>query len=464
MNTEIFYNDSDTICAISTPPGSGGVAMARVSGSRAFEIVGRLWRGKNIEGMKSHTAHLGEIVDPADGSVLDQAVITVFRSPASFTGDDVVEISVHGSRWIQRRLINALVEAGARLALPGEYTRRAFSAGKLDLAEAEAVADVIASSSAAAHRLALNQMRGGFSRRLAQLREKLVELASLLELELDFSEEDVEFASRAKLRSLADESAAALKRLADSFATGAAIKDGFPVAIIGKTNVGKSSLLNALLDDDRSIVSDIHGTTRDVVEDTAEIGPYMVRFKDTAGIRHTDNPIENMGIDRSRKAASTADLVLCVLDASAPATDGIGAEDIDERRMIVVLNKCDVADAGAAADEARQLLPDVPVVAVSALRHQGIDELRAAIVDKLDELGGADSESDLIVTNARHAEALAAAASALRDVVAGLDNGLPPDLVAQDLRQAIHHLSSITGQITTPEILQSIFTHFCIGK
>ncbi|MDE5632789.1 MAG: 50S ribosome-binding GTPase, partial [Muribaculaceae bacterium] len=281
-NKEMMNTTNDTICAISTPHGSGGIAVARVSGPDAIQITDKIWKGKTLATVASHTAHLREVLD-SKGDILDQAVATVFKSPSSYTSEDTVEISVHGSRWIQRELINSLINAGARLAGRGEFTSRAFAAGRFDLAEAEAVADLIASSSRAAHRIAINQMRGSISRRLDTLRQSLIELASLLELELDFSEEDVEFASRERLLNLASETKAEIERLVGSFNTGAAIKDGIPVAIIGKTNAGKSSLLNALIGDDRAIVSDIHGTTRDIVEDTIEIGDYLVRFQDTAG-------------------------------------------------------------------------------------------------------------------------------------------------------------------------------------
>ncbi len=281
---------NDTICAISTPHGTGGIAVARISGPDAIAITDKIWKGKPLENAPTHTAHLGEIID-TNGEVLDQGVATIFRSPKSYTTEDTVEISVHGSIWIQRELINTLVKAGARIAERGEFTQRAFAAGRFDLAEAEAVADLISSSSRAAHRIAMNQMRGSVSRRLETLRNSLIELASLLELELDFSEEDVEFASRDRLTALAIETKEEIQRLVATFNTGAAIKNGIPIAITGKTNAGKSSLLNALLGDDRAIVSDIHGTTRDIVEDTIEIGDYLVRFQDTAGLRHTDDEI-----------------------------------------------------------------------------------------------------------------------------------------------------------------------------
>lgn len=465
MNTELYYNSSDTICAISTPPGAGGVAVARVSGEKAFDIVGKIWRGKDIDSFRSHTAHLGEIINPADDTVLDQAVLTVFRSPRSFTGDDVAEISVHGSKWIQRQLLNALISSGARLALPGEFTRRAFASGKMDLAEAEAVADLIASSSAAAHRQAMTQMRGAFSKHIEETRAKLVELASLLELELDFSEEDVEFASRRKLHDLAAETARTLLRLSDSFATGCAVKDGIPVAIIGKTNVGKSSLLNTLLGDDRAIVSEIHGTTRDIVEDTAEIGQYLVRFKDTAGIRQSDDPVENIGIERSRKAADEAMLVLLLIDSAEPDVDGLGIERLDPERTIVVYNKTDLCEIPRQfRDKIDSMLPGVRSVAISALNENGIEELKVLMTDVLNKKLKNSSESDILVTNARHAQAFAAAATLLTAVADGIDNMVPVDLIAQDLREAIQNLASVTGEITTPEILQNIFQSFCIGK
>ncbi len=460
MTTELYYNASDTICAISTPAGSGGVAIARISGKQAFEVVGKIWRGRDISTFASHTAHLGEIINPANGNVLDQAVLTIFRAPRSFTGDDVVELSVHGSRWIQRELINALLAAGARLALPGEFTRRAFASGKMDLAEAEAVADLIASSSAAAHRQALNQMRGHFSDHIATLREKLVELASLLELELDFSEEDVEFASRERLHQIASETSISLSRLAGSFSAGEAIKDGIPVAIIGNTNVGKSSLLNALLGDERAIVSDIHGTTRDIVEDTAEIGPYLIRFKDTAGIRHSNDPIENLGIERSRRAAAAAQLVLLVVDATSPDWDNLDIDKLNPEQTIVVVNKSDLCPKPKLPTQ----LPGSHSIAISARHERGIAELKKLMASVLEATLQENAENDIIVTNARHAQAFAAAATLLNAVTQGIDNALPADLIAQDLREAIHHLSTITGAITTPEILQSIFTHFCIGK
>lgn len=460
MNISQIYDSTDTICAISTAPGVGAIAVARISGTETLAICDKIWQGKSLSQAASHTAHLGNIIDPETGEILDQAVATVFRAPGTFTGEDIVEFGIHGSRWIQRRLISLLNRCGARLAHPGEFTRRAFASGKMDLAEAEAVADVIASSSAAAHRLAINQMRGNYSRRLEALRAELLDLASLLELELDFSEEDVEFASRERLLTLADSLNAELTRLADSFDAGTAIKDGIPVAIIGRTNAGKSSLLNALLGDERAIVSDIHGTTRDIVEDTIEMGPYLIRFKDTAGLRSTTDTIENLGIERSRAAARTAGIVLYVIDptqdndANAIATE---LEGIESGRIIYIINKNDITEGSNIA------LPS-KAVHISALTGDGIDNLRNTIIATAAAITDNASEADIVVTNARHAAAFRAAATAAQAVSNGLRTDLAPDFIAQDLRECLHHIASITGEISTPEILASIFSRFCIGK
>lgn len=460
------FND-DTICAISTAPGVGGIAVIRVSGPQSRQIVDRIWHGKRLENVASHTAHLGSIVDET-GEVIDSAVATVFCSPASFTGDDVVELSVHGSAWIQRETVQLLVRQGCRIAEPGEFTRRAFAAGKLDLAEAEAVADVIASSSRAAHRMAMSQMRGEFSRRLETLRDRLLDLASLLELELDFSEEDVEFASREKLKSLADEIHGVVAKLASSFATGAALKEGVPVAIVGATNAGKSTLLNRLLGDDRAIVSDIHGTTRDIVEDTIEIGPYLIRFRDTAGLRTTTDTIENIGIERSQAAARSASVVIYMVDPLAAtdvanisnSLDGIAQSDV-----IIAVNKADIAptEATETAKTLAEAFPSATLLTISAKERTTLASLCEAILYHI-ETQVLDSENDVIVTNARHAEALRNAADAASAVSQAIDAGLPADLIAQDLRATIHYLSSITGEITPTEVLSTIFSRFCIGK
>lgn len=467
------FND-DTICAVSTAPGVGGIAVIRVSGAQARQIVDRVWRGKRLDGVASHTAHLGSIVDEG-GEVIDSAVATVFCAPASFTGDDVVELSVHGSAWIQRETVHLLVRQGCRIAEPGEFTRRAFAAGKLDLAEAEAVADVIASSSRAAHRMAMSQMRGDFSRRLESLRERLLELASLLELELDFSEEDVEFASREKLRELAEEIHGVVARLAASFATGAALKEGVPVAIVGATNAGKSTLLNRLLGDDRAIVSDIHGTTRDIIEDRIEIGGVLFRLIDTAGLRDTTDVVESLGIDRTVKQIDKAAIVVWVIDPAA--TDDtlrdtwqrISAHITEGQHLIIAVNKSDLratpgnqSEAIMNSIEMAAILPEgFTVVNISAATGDGIDALHRALI----EASGVNSwQGDILVTNARHYEALTRALDSIDRVIQGLAGGISGDFIAQDVRETIHHLGTITGAITTTDILSTIFSHFCIGK
>lgn len=447
----------DTICAISTAPGVGGIAVARISGPAAFQIVEKIWRGRNVEDMKSHTAHLGTIVD-TDGTDLDQAVLTIFRAPGSYTGEDTVELSIHGSRFVQRRVIELLIDAGARLADAGEFTRRAFVAGHLDLTQAEAVADVIASNSRAAHRIAINQMRGGFSRRLTSLRERLIELASLLELELDFSEEEVDFASRRQLLAIAEEVRDEVGRLHQSFESGQAIKEGIPVAIVGPTNAGKSSLLNALLGDERAIVSNIPGTTRDTIEETLEIGEYLFRFIDTAGLRHTNDEIECIGIDRSRKAITRARIVIAVTDVNEPIDQSLSDEIASAPYRIWVYNKVDLI-----GDTKLEPVAGCPTIELSAKTGLGIDKLRNALLDVARQENG-QADEGVMVSNIRHAQALENAYNSICRVIEGLQSDLPGDLVAQDLRDTIHHLGAITGTITTPDILHTIFARFCIGK
>ena len=473
----------DTICAVSTPAGVGGIAVIRVSGSDALEVCSKIWRGKPLSGVASHTAHLGTVTD-LDGYALDQAVATVFRAPASFTGQDVVELSVHGSRYVQQQLIQALIGAGARLAEAGEFTRRAFIAGKLDLAQAEAVADIIASEGREAHTLAMTQMRGGFSCRLAQLRQELLEIASLLELELDFSEEDVEFASRIHLRQLAATVKDEVDRLSASFSAGQAIKNGIPVAIIGRPNVGKSSILNRLLGDDRAIVSNIPGTTRDTIEDTITISGYTFRLIDTAGLRSTPDTIEALGVERSLAAAARARIVVYV--TTPDASLGQLMEELipikekmqTEAKLLIVYNKIDTLsrentvayDGGAtsaiAASISRQLSDNehqltADVCAMSALTGLGFQALPETLADIA---GRSAAAHDLLITNARHYEALCASSESMARVINGLEASLSGDLIAIDLRQAISDLGSITGTITTPEILFTIFSRFCIGK
>ena len=582
--------DSDTICAISTPAGVGGIAVIRVSGPDAVTIVDSIWKGRRLADVSSHTAHLGDIVDPENPSEpLDTAVATVFRNPRSFTGEDVVEIAVHGSRWIQRELVNLLIRRGCRMAEPGEFTRRAFSNGRLDLAQAEAVADVIAASSRSAHRLASSQMRGEFSKHIAELRDKLIEIASLLELELDFSEEDVEFASRQQLRELADSLLTKISGLASSFSTGSALKDGVPVAIVGEPNAGKSTLLNALLQDNRAIVSDIPGTTRDTIEDTMEIDGVLYRFIDTAGIRETSDSIENLGIERSYAAIARARIVIWLITPDLSPTDYTTLHALitshlpEDTALITVLNKIDTLPTTTPTSTPTSTPSTTPIHAsitqqttpiatqqqgqntpeaanqqnstiisnqketpetgnqketseagsqketteagsqkeapetgnqkeaseigsqkeasetgsqkeaseiggpkgsyeicgqirtsVATKRHEdAIIRISAtngtnlpALIKTLRSHSGAETtqEADLIVTNARHYEALTHAASSLQRVISGIDTNISGDFIAQDLRETIHHLSSITGTITTTDLLQTIFQKFCIGK
>lgn len=489
-----------TICAISTPHGIGGIAVIRVSGDEAISIANRLWKGKDLEQTPSHTAHLGVLVDPANGERLDEAVATVFRAPASFTGEDVVELSVHGSQWIQNELVNMLIRNGCQLAEPGEFTRRAFANGKLDLAEAEAVADVIAATSRASNRLAQQQMRGQFSAQLGTLHDSMLELASLLELELDFSEEDVEFADRRKLLDIAETTLRTVDSLAASFATGDAIRRGVPTAIVGAPNAGKSSVLNQLIGDDRAIVSDIPGTTRDTIEDTADLGGITFRFIDTAGLRRTSDTIENLGIERSIAAIRRARIVLWVIDArwAAEKPEELGTiaativrELPDDARAVAVLNKTDLIgneeQLQSITDSTQMAIaPISTLVTISAATQPGVPTLRTLLpslfsptpninVRPKDGQTAATSNSvcthallnddqTVIVTNARHYQALLAASASLQRVIGGLRANLSGDLVAQDVRETLHHLSSITGVITTPDILTTIFSRFCIGK
>lgn len=512
IDTDMNNYRSDTICAISTAPGRGGIAVARISGPDAVAVADRLWHGKALAGVESHTAHVGTVTF-ADGQPLDQAVATVFRAPRSFTGEDVVEISVHGSRFVQKMLIESLTEVGARIAEPGEFTRRAFFNNRLDLAQAESVADLIASESRAAHRIAISHLRGRFSQRLEALRARLLELAALLELELDFSDQDVEFASRAEMLDIAIKIRDEVQRLHRSYRDGRVLRDGIPIAIAGATNAGKSSLLNALLDDDRAIVSDIHGTTRDTIEELITVGDYSLRIIDTAGLRVTDDSIERQGISRSIDAINRARIILAVVDTTAPfdrealeaATAPIAnhddSPDTPAPRLILVLNKSDLKPLddtlkqamqfavdiaqGAAVDEsvaggiahgAADINRGATVVSVSSLTGDGIDDLRAAIVANIDADTSA-TDGDILVTNTRHAAALALALQSVTRVIDALSPndvqtaqqtfgpaGISGDLIAMDLRDTIHHLSEITGDIPSPEILSTIFSRFCIGK
>ena len=471
-NTQQLFED--TICAISTPPGRGGIAVARISGRDAITITAKCWRGIDLNTAASHTAHFGRIIDTTatDCPILDEVVLTIFRGPHSFTGEDVVEISCHGSTYIQQQLLNVLIGCGCRIATAGEFTRRAFANGRLDLSQAEAVADVIASSSRAAHRIAISQMRGAFSQQLQQLRDQLLQFVSLMELELDFSEEEVEFADRSRLLQLATDIQRVIDRLAGSFAMGNAIKNGVPVAIVGETNAGKSTLLNLLLGDDRAIVSDIHGTTRDVIEDTIAIDGILYRFIDTAGIRDTADTIESMGIERTFRKIDDAAIVLWVIDGTASADDlaalsaKILAHCSADKSLIAVVNKDDAIDKpqrDAISSTLHEILPQgARLINISARAHANIDSLLAALRHAAslpdNDLG------EVVVTNARHYQALCQASQAISRAIDGLRQGISGDFVSQDIRECMHYLGEITGRITTTDILTQIFSHFCIGK
>ena len=450
------------IAAISTPSGIGGIAVVRVSGPSAISICDKVYRpfkaGNTLASRKTHTLTYGQIIDPESGEVIDEVVASVFRAPHSFTGEDVIEISCHGSLYIQQRILDVILSVeGIRLAEPGEFTRRAFRSGKMDLSQAEAVADLIAATTAASHRLAMSQMKGSISRKLDGLRLQLLNMTSLLELELDFSEEDVEFADRSQLLSLAHQIDDEVTRLASTFSAGQAIKNGIPVAIIGAPNVGKSTLLNQLLKDDRAIVSPIQGTTRDLIEDTITLGGYLFRFIDTAGIRDTSDQIEAMGIERSLRAAERAHIIILLSEPEVPFID---FEPRPDQEVIRIINKSDLA---ASHDETKSLMSDdSPIIHLSALTGEGV----AALEQHLIELARpVESQGDIVLTNRRHYEALNTAHDHLLRVSDGLTQQLPGDLVAEDLRTVIDSLNSILGKsITSQDTLNNIFKNFCIGK
>ena len=471
MQTNILNND--TICAIATPHGMGAIAVVRVSGPEAISIVSQLFRHNDKpfiqENVVSHKAYYGHIVD--NGDWIDEVLVTFFKAPHSFTGEDSAEISVHGSVFIQQKLLQVLISHGCRMAEAGEFTRRAFVNRKFDLAQAEAIADLISSESEAAHRVAINQLKGGFSKELQMMRSNLLEMTSLMELELDFSEEDVEFADRSQLKSLLQETLSHVNKLKDSFRLGNAIKNGIPVAIVGQTNTGKSTLLNALLGEDRAIVSDIAGTTRDTIEETLNINGILYRFIDTAGLRNTDETIEKIGIERSYKKIAEANVVIGMLDATTGYESMLSAAndirlnvDLLNQQLILCINKVDtLADQGEAMlGQLRQDLnnDDILVICISAKHKYGLNDLYNTLKHS-QPLAHPDTT---LVTNVRHYEALLHASESLKQVQQGLEMNIPTDLVSQDLRQALYHLGIITGEISTDEVLGSIFSRFCIGK
>lgn len=446
-----------TIAAISTPSGIGGIAVIRLSGADAFAIASRhLTLPKPVAGRPA--AAFAQF--RKDGELLDEVVVTVFPSPHSYTGDDTVEISCHGSLYIQQTLLQILIDSGARLAEPGEFTQRAFLNGKLDLSQAEAVADLIDSTNAATHRLAVSQLRGGYAKELEQLRQQLIDLTALLELELDFSEEDLQFADRNHLQSLVEQITLRVKALLHSFHMGNTLKRGIPVAIIGRPNAGKSSLLNALLRDNRAIVSDIPGTTRDTIEETFVIEGTPFRIIDTAGLRHSDDEIEQMGVQRTLNTIAQADIILYIHDATQPFSQTLddlqqlqGTISIKDKHLFVIHNKIDLL---------KDVLPDDVQFPISVKEGIGIDRLS----QKLADVAHSDMPNtpDVMLTNARHYQALGHVDQALHSVAVGLNSNLSADLIVIDLRDALHHLGTITGQVTTDEVLGTIFSRFCVGK
>lgn len=447
---------TDTICALATPPG-GAIAVIRISGPDAIAITEAIF-SKSIRNASGQTLHFGQVID-ADGMVLDEVLVSIFREPHSYTGEDSTEISCHGSPYIVQHLLESLILSGARQADPGEYTMRAFMNGKMDLSQAEAVADLIASSTQTTHQMALNQLRGKFSQELNELQEQLLHLTSLLELELDFNDQDVEFANRQQLLALMDKIEEHISQLADSFQMGNAIKNGIPVAIIGAPNVGKSTLLNALVGEERALVSNIQGTTRDLIEDTTQIDGITFRFIDTAGIRKTHNKLEQMGIERSIQAAEKAKIVILLTENDVSFPELRFRED---QIVFQVINKCDQTLPSSSYLYHRQ--PTGNLYHISAAKGDGIDLLRRAFVRAASMPANMDA-SHSIVTNVRHYNALQQALVALRRAKNTFTSQMPTDLIAEDLRQCLHHLGEITGnEITTEDVLHNIFSRFCVGK
>lgn len=454
-------DNEDTIVALSTAEGAGAIAVIRLSGKEAINICNKVFSGKDLSAQKTHTLHFGTIKD--GDQTLDEAVVSIFKEPHSYTKENVAEISCHGSPYIVRQIIQLLIRNGARLARPGEFTRRAFINGKLDLAQAEAVADLIASDSEAAHRTAMNQMRGGFSEKIKTLREQLIHFASMIELELDFAEEDVEFASRDDLRSLVYDIQKTIGELISSFALGNAIKNGIPTVIAGKPNVGKSTLLNALLNEEKAIVSDIPGTTRDFIEDEINIEGVNFRFIDTAGIREAKDKIEAIGVERTHMKMKQASLIIYMFDLERDRLEDIQKEIETLKEIgapfIKVGNKLDKANPEA-LERLKETEKDM--VMISASSHMGLDELKAKILETA-HIDPA-KKGATIVTNIRHYESLKNTQKALDDALEAIDKGLTGDLLALDLRTALHHLGEITGEVTTEDLLANIFSKFCIGK
>ncbi len=451
--------NDDTICALSTANGMGAIAVIRVSGKDALAIVSRIF-SKSLVDVPSHTAHFG-VIKNAEGTLIDEVLATVFQGNKSFTGEPTVEIACHGSVYIQQEILQLLLESGCRLANPGEFTMRAYFNEKMDLSQAEAIADLIAADSKKVHEIAMNQMRGGYSDNIAELRQKLMDFASLIELELDFSEEDVEFASRTELHELVKELRARLTQLVDSFAYGNALKNGVKTVITGRPNAGKSTLLNALLNDERAIVSSIAGTTRDTIEEELVLGGVRFRFIDTAGIRDAVDEIEKIGVQKAFQEVEKSSLVVYIFDAQelseAEVLADLEALNIKGKPLFVVANKMDQLEDTSFGKALNSYAP----LKISAKERIGLTELQNQLVKRV---AGEINESDTIVVNARHHEAFSKALADLEKVEESLQASIPGDLLAMDIRSAIRHLSSITGEISTDDLLGNIFANFCIGK
>ena len=460
--------NSDTIIALATPAGAGAIAVIRLSGDQAISICEAQFRsihGKKLLEQPTHTIHLGHILK--DGKELDEVLVSIFKNPQSYTGENVVEISCHGSPYIQQEIIQLFLRNGCRVANPGEFTLRAFINGKLDLSQAEAVADLIASDNAASHQIAMQQMRGGFSNEIQALRSELMNFASLIELELDFAEEDVEFANRDQFKDLINRIVKVLKHLIDSFAVGNVIKNGIPVAIVGEPNVGKSTLLNALLNEEKAIVSDIAGTTRDAIEDELTIGGVGFRFIDTAGIRETEDVVETIGIKKTFEKIGQSQVIMYLFDGSD--VDEITAEKINieihrlqnkfpDKPLLVIANKMDKGNN----DFIKNHFNYEHLLLLSAKENLGVEELKEKLLDFVNT--GALRNNETIITNSRHYDALIKALEEIQKVQQGIDEGLSGDLMAIDIRQALYHFGEITGEITSDDLLGNIFANFCIGK
>ena len=465
----------ETIVALATPSGAGAIAIIRLSGKDAITIAAQVFQsvsGKDITKQKTHTIHLGHIVD--NGKVYDQVLLSIFKGPNSYTGENVIEISCHGSTFIQQQIIQLLLRKGAKMAQAGEFTLRAFLNGKLDLSQAEAVADLIASDNEASHQIAMQQMRGGFSNEIAKLREELLNFASLIELELDFAEEDVEFADRTQFHDLLERIEFVLKRLIDSFAVGNVIKNGIPVAIVGEPNVGKSTLLNALLNEERAIVSDIAGTTRDTIEDELVIKGIGFRFIDTAGIRETKDVVESIGIQKTFEKIEQAQVVLYLVDGSQLSINNLDElkneiaqirNKYPQKTLISIFNKKDLIEKDLIQKLEVELTTNdghQKTLFISAKNKEGIEELKDALLSFVNT--GALRNNETIVTNTRHYDSLLKALEEIQKVKWGLDSGLSSDLMAIDIRSALHYFGEITGEVTNDELLGNIFANFCIGK